>query len=188
MLLFSFILHFLYLIECNALQHRRIAHGVRPTTKEPPNMSQALLKRYPYKTPDGKITWQWCTGTIVHKHFILTAGHCINDAENIKGGYGSFDKSSLTPFTAKSWYKYDKDNKVDVGLIETNEEIKIDAQFIVSFDFWSLNDDLLKNNYKTTNCGWGLTGPDQLANQLTCINYESVKEKCKPPDEHTGYW
>lgn len=150
--------------------HRRVAFGVTPIQMRYPWHTQTrLFIRFNETHSNG------CTGTIIHRLFVLTNAHCIAHVgpENVDVYYGSYNRTSLLLLRATLLLVYDnwQTNIIDIGLIKVNRVFN--ENFVVPRLLWS-SDEQIPDYVRTgigmaMTCGWGDDELNQHTNKLMCM-------------------
>jgi secreted trypsin-like serine protease len=118
--------------------------------------------------PDGKYPWQvrlystmddkigFCGGSIIDAQWILTAGHCLIDTDEVIVGYGSHDRTKTTKIASEKVIvnpAYIKGEKADLALIKLKQPIPNAAA--IGFADAAQEQTLMPPGAKVTVTGWG---------------------------------
>lgn len=118
--------------------------------------------------PDGKYPWQvrlysnmddtvgFCGGSIIDAQWILTAGHCLMDTDEVVVGYGSNDRAKTKKIESEKIIVhpgYIAGEKADLALVKLKQPIPNAAA--ISFADAAKEQTLLPAGATVTVTGWG---------------------------------
>jgi secreted trypsin-like serine protease len=139
------------------------------------NGEVAALGQFPWQAAvhfSGQGFIWFCGGSIISEEWILTAGHCVYEAENATASTGLVGlyehigvMSKISDFVLHPGYNADTLEN-DIGLIKLKEPLKFDENQAAI----ALSEDFLEDGVHVTVSGWGTTSDDS-PNVNPVLNY-----------------